>query len=347
MRGGIVIATYEYYQVDPGTWADARQLAGIDSASVAWDSEQDIKGTAAMECEEDLGECYVRPYLVLDGVRHPLGAWLCQTPTRSHDGRSQTVSIDAYSPLLELMDDLPPVGYFVSAGSDIVKAAAAIIGEHCHAPVIPATDAGVRLLTEPFVADLEDSWLSFTDGLLAKADLRLGLDEMGDVIMLPVRDLAALQPVLTLRDDDASIVMPDVTDARDLYGVPNVYEAVWSGEQGFVVGRAENDSPSSPLSTVCRGRDVTHRDTSPDLESPTQEEADAYAARCLRELSGVEHEITYRRDWVPGVRAGDCVLLDLDRSDVHARAQIVRQELSCDTECLVTETVRWTEQVWQ
>lgn len=347
MRGGLVSDTYEFYEVDPGTWADMRLLEGMDEANVVFDSEQDIKGNAKMRGEEDLGEAYVRVYLVRDGRKRPLGSWLVQTPARSHDGRSRTVNMDAYSPLLELMDNLPPVGYFFPAGANIVKSVIAAARENCHAPVLDAVDAGVRLFAEPYVAELDESWLEFLAGALAKADMEFGLDEMGDILIIPVRDIAAMQPVHTFGDDNASIVMPDMEDSRDLYGIPNIVEVVCSTEAACVVGRAENDSPSSPMSTVCRGRDVTVRDTSPDLEDPTQEEADAYAARRLAELSSVEHEVVFEHDYVEGLRVGDCVLLRFARADIYARAIVARQEIATETGCLVRTTAKYTEVLWR
>ncbi len=339
--------TYEFYQVDPGTWADARRLDSMDEAAVNWDSSQDIRGNATMKGAEDLGEAYVRVYLVRDGRKSPMGCWLGQTPAASHDGRSRTVDMDAYSPLLELMDDLTPVGYYFPAGANIVKSVVDAAREHCHAPVIGAVDTGAKLFSEPYVAELDESWLEFLSGALAKADLEFGLDEMGDVVMVPVREIESMQPVYTFTDGNASLLMPDVEDSRDLYGIPNVVEVVCSTEAGCVVGRAENDSPSSPVSTVCRGRDVTVRDTSPDLEDPTQEEADAYARRRLVELSSVEHEVTYEHDYVEGVRVGDCVLLGFERAEIDARAIVTRQEIACETGCLVRETAKYTEVVWR
>jgi len=37
MRGGLVSDTYEFYEVDPGTWADMQLLEGMDKANVVFD----------------------------------------------------------------------------------------------------------------------------------------------------------------------------------------------------------------------------------------------------------------------------------------------------------------------
>ena len=106
--------TFEYYIVDPGTWKDVKKLSNVKSCTINRDSGTETLGSATIDVTEFLGECYIRAYLITiqNGVKekHPLGTYLVQTPSSSFDGKIRTVSMDAYTPLLELKENPPPLG---------------------------------------------------------------------------------------------------------------------------------------------------------------------------------------------------------------------------------------------
>ena len=108
--------TFEYYVVDPGTWKDTQQLTTVKKCSINRDSEADTLGSATIDISDLVGECYIRVYLITiqNGVteKHPLGTFLVQTPSSSYDGKTRAVSMDAYTPLIELKEKQPPLGYY-------------------------------------------------------------------------------------------------------------------------------------------------------------------------------------------------------------------------------------------
>lgn len=93
--------TYEYYIVDPGTWMDTKLLTNVKSCSITRDLSTETLGSATIDIEEAIGECYIRVYLVTiqNGIteKTPLGTFLVQTPTTSFDGKASSVSMDAYT----------------------------------------------------------------------------------------------------------------------------------------------------------------------------------------------------------------------------------------------------------
>ena len=109
--------TFEYYVVDPNTWKDMRLLDTVKSCTINRDSEVDTLGSATIDIVDSVGECYIRVYLITiqNGVRekHPLGTFLVQTPSSSYDGKTRNVSMDAYTPLFELKENQPPIGYYI------------------------------------------------------------------------------------------------------------------------------------------------------------------------------------------------------------------------------------------
>ena len=342
--------TFEYYIVNPATWKDAKKIENVKSCSINRDSDAGTLGSASINITESVGECYVRIYLITiqNGTkeRHPLGTFLVQTPSTSFDGKVRNLSMDAYTPLLELKETKPPLGYSVRKGTNIMTIARQLTQENTRAPVVPAS-CDTNLFSD-FVAETDDSWLTFLTDLLLNAKYSYDLDEMGRILFAPEQDTASLQPVWTYNDDDnSSILYANLNMDHDLYGIPNVVEVIYSHGNGYYYSRVVNDDPNSPTSTVNRGREIIHRVSDPDLiGDPTENQIDEYANRLLRELSSLEYTITYTHGYCP-VRVGDCVRFNYSRADLkNVKAKVISQTIKCEPGCPVTETAVFTNRLW-
>ena len=341
--------TFEYYIVDPATWKDAKKIENVKSCSISRDSDAGTLGSASINITESVGECYVRIYLITiqNGIkeRHPLGTFLVQTPSTSFNGKIRDLSMDAYTPLLELKETKPPLGYSVMKGTNIMTIARQLTQENTRAPVVPAS-CDTNLFSD-FVAETDDSWLTFLTDLLLNAKYSYDLDEMGRILFAPEQDTASLQPVWTYNDDNSSILYPNLNMDHDLYGIPNVVEVIYSHGNGYYYSRVVNDDPNSPTSTVNRGREIIHRVSDPDLiGDPTENQIDEYANRLLRELSSLEYTITYTHGYCP-VRVGDCVRFNYSRADLkNVKAKVISQTIKCEPGCPVTEKAVFTNRLW-
>jgi hypothetical protein len=342
--------TFEYYSVDPETWKDVKMLDKILSSTIDRDEESETLETAQIECDIELSEQYVRIYLITiqDGKTEkiPLGTFLVQTPSESFDGKVKTSKVDAYSPLLEWKDTMPPLGYSVFNGADILKTAWLVGSEHNRAPVVPAS--ANSQISFDFVAEPDDTWLTFLKVLVGNSDYHLALDELSRIIFEPNQDIASLQPVWTYTDDNSSILYSDLSVSRDLYGIPNVVEVIFSKGETKLVSRVVNDDPESPTSTVSRGREVIHRVSDPEvMGNPSQAQLDKYAEQLLRNLSSLEYKITYKHGYCPA-RVGDCVMLDYRRAGLtRVRAKVISQSITCEAGCPVDETAVYTMSMWK
>lgn len=342
--------TFEFYKVDPLTWKDAELLDKIKSCSIDRDEETQTLGSANIDATEVLDECYVRIYLVAsqngNTEKVALGTYLVQTPSTSYDGKSTSISMDAYTPLIELKEGLPPLGYSILKDTKIMDVAYDLCREHMRAPVVKTNST--KTLYSDFVANTDDTWTTFVNDLVANADFKLDLDEVGRVIFSPIQDIASLQHRWTYTDDNSSILYPEVTNKRDLYGIPNVVEVVYSTDSSYLFSRITNDDENSPISTVNRGREIVYRETSPNLPGePTQEMLDDYAVQLLRNLSCLEHRITYSHGYCP-VRVGDCVLLNYKKAGLNnVKAKVIAQSIKCTTGCPVQETAVYTTKLWR
>jgi hypothetical protein len=341
--------TFEYYVVDPGTWKDVRRLDNVISCTINRDLEAETLGSATIDITESLGECYIRVYLITiqNGVRekHPLGTFLVQTPASDFDGKVRNVSMDAYTPLIELKEDKPDLGYYISKKENIMDYVYRLTREHARAPVIKAECS--KDLFSHFVADTEDTWLSFLKDLAANAKYKYSLDELGRILFSPDQDTASLQPIWTYSDNNSSILYPELSMDHDLYGIPNVVQVLYSDTNEFYYASAVNDDPNSPISTVNRGRVIPHRVTNPSvIGDPTGDHIKTYAEQLLRELSTIEYTITYTHGYCP-VRLGDCVRLNHNRAQLKGvKAKVIKQSIKCEPGCPVTETAVFTTKLW-
>ena len=346
---GTMQQTFEYYIVDPGTWKDISKVENVISSSINRDASAETLGSASINVNEPLGECYIRIYLITiqNGVRekHPLGTFLVQTPSYSFDGKTKNITLDAYTPLLELKENYPPLGYSLLKGENILSMAYRITREQVRAPIYETTNN--QVLHTNFVAATDDTWITFLDDLLANAEYKFGLDELGRILFLPDQDTRSLQPVWTYTDDNSSILYPDLDIDHDLYGIPNVVEVIYSNGNEHYYGEAVNNDSNSPISTVSRGRRITHRVTNPGvLGNPTQAQIQEYAEQLLRELSTLEYTITYKHGYCP-VRLGDCVRLNYKRAGLNGvKAKVISQTIDCVPGCPVTEKAVFTAELW-
>lgn len=341
--------TYEYYTVDPGTWKDKSMLRNVKSCTISRDAGAETLGSATIDVTDSLGEEYVRIYLVTEQEnikeKHPLGTFIVQTPTSTFDGKVRTVSMDAYTPLLELKESPPPIGYSVLEKENIMDRAYRLVRENARAPVVEA-ECSEKLYYD-FVADTSDTWLSFLIALIDNANYEFSLDEIGRILFSPKQEISSLQPVWTYNDNNSSILCPEITLNHDIYGIPNVVEVVYSNGNDYYTARVVNDDENSPISTVNRGREIVYRETNPSISgNPTEDYIKDYAERLLKALSSVEYSISYTHGYC-GTRLGDCVRLNYERAGlVDVKAKIVSQSIKCESGCKVTETAVFTNKLW-
>lgn len=341
--------TFEYYVVEPNTWKDLKLIDTVKTCTIKRESDAETRGSATFNIVDSIGECYVRAYLVTvqNGVKekHPLGTFLVQSPSSSFDGKVKDVTMDAYTPLLELKEKQPPLGYYIPKKSNVMERAYLLTRENMRAPVSePSCD--ITLFSD-FVADPSDTWLTFLISLVNNAKYTFDLDERGRILFSPKQDTASLQPVWEFDDSNSSILYPELSMDHDLFGIPNVVEVMYSnGEHSYDITEVNAD-PNSPISTVNRGRKIVYRETDPNLiGDPTEDRIKEYAKQLLRDLSTIEYTVTYTHGYCP-VRVGDCVRLNYAKAGLkNVKAKVISQSIKCEPGCPVTEKAVFTQKLW-
>ena len=341
--------TFEYYVVDPRTWKETKMLDNVKSCKISRDSNADTLGSATIDVTNSVGECYIRVYLITiqNGIRerYPLGTFLVQTPSSTFDGKVRSVTMDAYTPLLELKEKMPPFGYSILKGQNIMVEAYKIVRENARAPVVPPTCSDT--LSGDFVANTDDTWFSFVTDLISNAKYSFDLDELGRILFSPNQDIASLQPVWTYDDGNSSILYPDISMSHDLYGIPNVVEVVYSKNSDHYYAKVVNDDPNSPTSTINRGREIVYRDTNPSMSGePNNIIIQERAKQLLRNLSTIDYTVSYTHGYCP-VRVGDCVRLNYSRAGItNVKAKVISQSIKCEPGTPVTEKAVFTAKLW-
>ena len=354
--------SYEYYIVEPTTLADVKRLDNVKSATFNRDSDYETLGSATINVTDTIGENYVRCYLktVQNGIteKHPLGTVLVQSPSSTFNGKIMSSAMDAYTPLIELKENQPPLGYTIRKGTRIMDAAYTIVREHARVPVNEVeptyelvngelVDVSPKLEGD-FTANTDDTWLSFLIDLIAIARYELGLDELGRILFMPIQDIASLQPVWAYDDNDKSILYQDVTIDRDLYKIPNVVEVVYS--YGSICKRVvvKNEDPNSPTSIINRGREIGYRDLEPSLTGyVTDAQIQDYAERLLSALSTIKCTVRYTHAYCP-VRVGDCVRLNYTKAGINnVKAKVISQSIKTELGCSVSEVAVFTTKLWR
>ena len=137
------------------------------------------------------------------------------------------------------------------------------------------------------------------------------------------------------------------TIEKDLYGIPNVLQVIYTKNNEHYETIVKNTDSNSPVSIQNRGREITKRLTDPDIGGvPTKEMIDDYAKSMLKSLSTLEYTISYTHGYCP-VRVGDCVrFMHPEAGLKDVKAKVISQSISCSPGCSVTEKATYTVKLW-
>ena len=147
-------------------------------------------------------------------------------------------------------------------------------------------------------------------------------------------------PDLELARSDLGMLMPGIHEDED-WAVPNRYHAVQNG----VTATAVNESGDNPLSFKSRGYWEDAYDTS--VIRVNGETLQHYAERKLIEASVRQRKVSYVREFQPGVLPFSVVRCSVPELGLDGDARVVSQSLECSNGITVSETICFTEALWQ
>ncbi len=341
--------SFEYYEVDPISWKDIKRLTNVKTSSINRDLDTDTLGSATMDVVNMVGESYIRIYLITiqNGIqeKHPLGTYLVQTPSSEFDGKVNNVSLDAYTPLMELKEKPVQLGYSLLEGENIMENVYRITKEGCRCPVVETKSD--KTLQKDFVSNVDDKYMTFLIDLVSQAKYQFDLDELGRILFRPIQKAESLQPVYTFDDGNSSILYPEISTKHDIFATPNVVEVYCTTGGEVLFAKAENNDINSPVSIQNRGRKIVYRVTDPNLPgNPTQDMINEYAKETLEQMSTSTYTITFTHGYYP-CRPGDCVRLNYKAAGLEdIKAKIISQNIKCTPGVEVKTTATFTKKLW-
>lgn len=317
--------------VDPDTWADAGEVAGVTSVSIERDASTPLIETGDMSLDGEMGAwerwCRVSMVASQGAEREHVDVatlLFCSAEATAAYG-TRTSSAEGWSVLKPCADLAMPLGSYAPRGCDGAARAAEILAEATPAPV---TIEGSFELSQHMVFDIGCSHLDAAWALLDAGGWCIQIAGDGSIRVTP----KPTEPALSLDMAHAALLSPGVSDSLDLSGIPNRYTAI----DGLDVGVATNEDASSPVSYQARGRWVDATDASPALVNG--ESLERYAQRKLDEASTVARTRSYTREWWPGVLPFSVVRGSLPSVGLDGDMRVVSQSLSCGAGITVSET---------
>lgn len=307
--------TARYYAefVDPVTWRDIERFE-IENGSVSRQNTG-LRQSASMSVDEfeDFTESLVRIYVDAvqgENIEHvPLFTGYAMNPSVQINGNIRTQDIECYSVLKPAEDILLPRGWYASRGAT----GSAVIEDLLSVVKAPIESTVSAQLEHNIVAEDNETRLTMVDKLLNATGSVLTISGDGTVIIQPKSN----EIVTTFNPEDNDVIEPTLTIEHDWFDAPNVFRAVMDN----VSATERDDSETSELSTVNRGREVWMQEDVAELADETLAQ---YARRKLKEAQAVGTRISYTRRFDPDIQVEDVVRFNY--SQVQGSYRITSQK---------------------
>ena len=253
----------------------------------------------------------IRPELVIDGVRHPLGIYRATTMTPSENATTESLRIEAFDRGWMARDSkLEGLQYF-AAGTNYVQAAASMLV----ASGIGTISSKPSSSTLP---EARESWsigtsrLSIANELLQEINYKdVWFDGDGLARIEPFEQISATNIRHTLDGKNIeSLLLPSISRETDIYSAPNVFVVLCSNpdKPAGMVAIAENSSAQSPLSITSRGRRIVRVTQVNNIAS--QADLQAMADRQLTDSLISGETIQVQTGLLPGFGVGEVTALN-------------------------------------
>ena len=311
-------ARYYITIVDPASWRDTETF-DIVSGTVSKTTDNLMESADVVVTDLPAnGEVWIRIWLDArqgaSGDHVPIFTGLFQAPVTQWDGYRDKYNGACYSVLKPADDILLPRGWYALAGLNGAELAAQLL--EGIAPVSYAKNAPALQTT--IIAEDSETRLSMAQRIMKAIGWRIRIDGYGNIAIVPQAD----KPSVRFDPEENDVVEKSITDERDWYACPNVFRAT-SGDQ---TATARDDSRTSPLSTVSRGREIWKEDGSAVLGDG--EGIAEYAMRRLAEEQAPARKIKYARRFQPDIVPGDMVSLHYMAQNIDGNFKITRQQIT-------------------
>ena len=251
------IIKFKYNLLD-NTDTFKKQLYNVESCNINYTSLSRFKSSASIKMREDADIDYlndrIQPIVILDGQEYPLGIYLICSPSRNINSVRITRDITCYSKLQLLDDDKVLERHYVPAGTNVVNEVIRLIGTNSYSLV---ANTAQTLTSREW--EIGTPKLDIINDLLAIINYTsLLVDSFGRFTAYPYVLPTERVHTITYQEGYDSILIPDMTEDFDYFGVPNIFVRYTNNPDINPPLRVvyENNNPSSLTSTVKRGRPI-------------------------------------------------------------------------------------------
>lgn len=346
-------ASYRFMRVDHSTMMETERLTSLEqSGSISRNQDTALKESGRLTAHGpfDIGADFLRVYLDAEGMYTGwresvvLGTFLASTSSREVDGPNSTSSVSLTGLLKIADDDDFDAPVTLQAGEDVVSFCASVL-----------EDIGLRVERDESDFTLSVPWVfgaeSGEEGKLDAVNELLDMagfssartDPMGTVQLRRYVDPSGRSPSHAFAEGRNARFLTTMTDELDTSEVRNVVKAIYSTQNGTVIGVAEDDDPASPWSTASLGRRIVGVYRYSD--DADQVAADAKAAELLAGSRSVIRRVTLEHVIVPGVSIGDVFSADYPTGSVSGDFAVRTQDIDLGAGCMVTTEGKRSERL--
>lgn len=269
-----------------------------------------------------------------NGVRseeHALGTFmLCWTTVNTTPGvRSGTAT--GYSVLKILQDRLCGLPLTLAAGTDPIAFAVTLI-RSMGLRVNVQQDAPYSLLA-PHTFEPDDTYLTVVNWCLSNCSTQYAsadVDGYGVVQVQPYQEPTGRTPVWTFRDDERSIMQPEVSEENEWQTSANVVRLYHESDTESMWAAAANVSGSRSSLSNRGGRETTYYELIDEVG--TLADLQALAVTRLKDRSSEIERVNITHAFVP-ITAGDAVRVEYEGRTWSGTVQNMTIELSPSAQC--------------
>lgn len=210
----------------------------------------------------------IQPVLVINGVEHPLGIYIPKEPRENGDDTTKIITVDAYDRCAQVEGVKTENILHFSRGTAHLNIIKQLLTSSGILSVV-ATPSAAVLQEDREDWDIGTSNLKIINDLLKEINYApLWFDARGVAVLRPIATPSArnIDHILSDRprrpgEEKIERLLPGYTRKTDAYSTPNVFICVCSNpdKDGVMVATSVNDNPSSPVSTVSRGRRICQK----------------------------------------------------------------------------------------
>lgn len=323
-------ARYYASVVDRKTKRDIRNI-DITGGTIKRE-DTDLRESADIDCVNysEEGEQLIRVWLDAkqgsDSSHIALFTGIATSPNKNINGRLVTNTVQCYSVLKIVQDMLLQRGWYAPKGingGELIKELLSPV------PVDIEIADDSPGLKQSIIAEEGENRLSMTDKVLELMNWRMLLDGYGNIYIRPYTK----DPVVTFDSIGNDVLEPSLSVTQDWYDCPNVYRAVL--DDAYAIAR--DDSDTSALSTVTRGREVWYEDSSVYLQE--NETLAAYAERMLKLAQQNAMVVSYERRYHPDVNVSDVVGLSYPEQNIGGYFLVTSQNIDLGYNARTSEEV--------